>query len=223
MMQTRNTTGRRTLRLRSKAIGLATLALTAFTVACSEVPSAPTALQATKPNAGLLGGVLGLLDGVVTLLTSPLRAKALLRNTAIAADSASAVIGSGGGVITIPSAGLKVVVPSGALGQATQITVKAPAGRGVWYEFAPHGLQFAKPLQVTQDLRGTNYSSLLSPKLKAAYFQDGTIDEQAGTALVTELIETTLGLLKTNVTFPVKHFSGYMVAWGFQDETSGGW
>ena len=164
--------------------------------------------------------MLDLVDGVVTILTSPLRAKALVRNVAIAEQQASVVVGEAGGVISLPGAGLKVVVPAGAVSAPTRITVTAPAGRGVWYEFAPHGLQFARPLQVTQDLRSTNYGSLLSPSLKAAYFQDGTRDESTHTALVTELVSTTLNVFRTSVTFPVKHFSGYMISWGFSDEDS---
>jgi hypothetical protein len=212
-------TARRTSRRRTTLRTLAAVALTALAVACSEAPSAPLA-PAAKPSAGLLGTVTGLLDGVVTLLTSPLRAKALTRNTSIAAQSATATIGLAGGVITLPGAGLTVVVPPGAVSTPTAITVSAPAGRGVWYEFAPHGIQFPVPLQITQDLRGTNYSSLLSPPLKGAYMVDGSQDASTNTALVSELISTTLDLFRTKATFPVRHFSGYMVSWGFDDSES---
>jgi hypothetical protein len=220
MLSLRNS-ARSTSRRASTLRGLAAIALAAATVACSEVPSAPLA-PATKPNAGLLsgvlGGVLGLVDGVVTLLTSPLRAKSLTRKTPIAAQSATATIGLAGGVITLPGAGLTVVVPPGALSAPTAITVSAPAGSAVWYDFQPHGITFAVPLQLTQDLRNTNYGALLSPPLKGAYMVDGSQD--GSTALVTELISTTLDLFKTKATFPVRHFSGYMVSWGFDDAGS---
>ena len=127
-------------------------------------------------------------------------------------------------MITLPGAGLTVVVPAGAVSAPTAITVSAPQGSAVWYEFQPHGIQFAVPLQLTQDLRGTNYSSLLSPPLKGAYMVDGTQDATASTALVSEVIASTLDLFRTKVTFPVRHFSGYMVAWGFDDaSTSSGY
>ena len=211
-------TARATTRRARTLRGLAALALAAATVACSEVPAAPLA-PAARPNAsllgGVLGGVLGLVDGVVTLLTSPLRAKALTRKAPIAAQSATQTVGVAGGVITLPGAGLTVVVPPGAVSAPTAITVSAPAGSAVWYDFQPHGLQFAVPLQLTQDLRATNYGALLSPPLKGAYMVEGSQD--GATALVTELIATTLDLFKTKATFPVRHFSGYMVSWGFDD------
>jgi hypothetical protein len=212
-------TARATTRRRQSLRALAAIALTVL-AACSEAPSAPLA-PASKPSAGLLGGVVGLVDGLVTVLTSPLRAKALKRNSPIAAQSASATIGLVGGTITLPGAGLTVVVPSGAVSVPTTITVSAPQGTAVWYDFQPHGIKFAVPLQITQDLRSTNYSSLplLSPPLKGAYMVDGSQDPTAATALVTETISATLDLLRTKVTFPVRHFSGYMVAWGFEDST----
>ena len=224
-MFTQSNTVRSATRRRTTLRAIAAIALTAL-AACGEATTGPLSAPqaaASKPNAGLLGSVFGLLDGVVTLLTSPLRAKALTRNSAIAAQSTTATIGIAGGVITLPGAGLTVVVPPGAVSTPTAITVSAPAGKAVWYEFAPHGIQFSVPLQLTQDLRGTNYSSLLSPPLKGAYMVDGSQNTTTNTALVTEVITSTLDLFKTKVTFPVRHFSGYMVSWGFDEgaETQG--
>ena len=223
MLNLRNSTRSVSRRRHTALRAFAAIALTAATVACSEGPTAPVA-PASKPNAGLLSGLLngvgGLLDGVVTLLTSPLRAKALVRKTAITAQSATQTIGVAGGVITLPGAGLTVVVPPGAVSAPTAITVNAPAGKAVWYDFQPHGIQFAVPLQLTQDLRSTNYSSLLTPPLKGAYIVDGSQDGTTHTALVTEVISTALDLFKTKATFPVRHFSGYMVSWGFDDAGS---
>ena len=216
MSQQSNSTPRQSRR-RTGLRAFVAIALATFAIACGEGPSAPLAPQA--PNASLLGGVLGLVDGLVRVLTSPLSAKALTRNTAIAAQTTTQTIGVAGGVLTLPGAGLTVVVPPGAVSAPTAITVSAPQGRAVWYEFQPHGLRFQVPLQFTQDLRSTNYSSLLSPKLKGAYIVGGTQNATTNTALVTELISTTLDLFRTKVTFPVRHFSGYMVSWGFEDSS----
>ena len=217
MSQQSNSTSRQPRRLQTGLRAFAAVAVATFAIACSEGPSAPLAPQA--PKASLLGGVLGLVDGVVRVLTSPLSAKALTRNTAIAAQSTTQTIGAAGGVLTLPGAGLTVVVPPGAVSTPTAITVSAPQGRAVWYEFQPHGLRFQVPLQFTQDLRSTNYGSLLSPKLKGAYIVDGSRNATTNTALVTEVISATLDLFRTKVTFPVRHFSGYMVSWGFEDSS----
>jgi hypothetical protein len=217
-MSKQSNSNSRQSRRRTGLRAFAAIALSAFAIACSEGPSAPLAPQA-QPNASLLGGVLGLVDGLVRVLTSPLSAKALTRTTAIATQTTTQTIGVTGGVLTLPGAGLTVVVPPGAVSTPTAITVTAPQGRAVWYEFQPHGLKFQVPLQLTQDLRSTNYSSLLSPKLKGAYIVDGSQDATTNTALVTELISTTLDLFRTKVTFPVRHFSGYMVSWGFEDSS----
>lgn len=217
MSQQSNNTARQSRRRHSGLRAFAAVALATFAVACSEGPSAPLAPQA--PNASLLGSTLGLVDGVVQILTSPLRAKALSRKTAIAAQSATVTVGTAGGTITLPGAGLTVVVPQGALTAPTAITVSAPAGTAVWYDFQPHGIKFATPIKLTQDLRNTNYSSLLSPELKGAYMVDGSQDGTTNTALVSEVISTTLDLFRTKVTFPVRHFSGYMVSWGFEDSS----
>jgi hypothetical protein len=64
--------------------------------------------------------------------------------------SASAVIGAFGGQLTLPSAGLTVVVPPFAVASPTRITVTAVAGNQVAYELDPHGTRLLVPLVVTQ-------------------------------------------------------------------------
>ena len=65
---------------------------------------------------------------------------------------ASATVGPLGGTLSLPGAGLLVVVPPLALSSRQTITVTAVAGSNVAYEFAPHGLKFNLPLVVTQNL-----------------------------------------------------------------------
>ena len=196
------------------------LALTsvALVTACSaDMPSAPRSAPSDAPNASLLGGVIGVVGSVVTVLTEPLLAPTITRRSPIAAEKVVAVIGRAGGTITLPNAGLTVVVPYGAVSSATTFTVSAPAGTAVLYEFAPHGTKFAVPLKVTQDLSRTTYSLLSGLTLKAGYYQDGSANPSNNTALVTEILPVTLSSLLGRATFSVSHFSGYMMSTGLTD------
>jgi hypothetical protein len=154
-----------------------------------------------KPNAALLG---------------LLPVRGVTRATPLAKDiSVSAVIDKKGGTLSIPEAGLKLIVPPGAVSSKTKFVATAVAGKLVAYEFEPHGTRFAVPLQFQQDLKKVSLlGALTSPLMRGAYFTDESkLDQQAGLALVTELLPATLDLLKGRVGFPIKHFSGYLVSW----------
>lgn len=157
------------------------------------------------------------------LLTSPTSVQVVTRNTPLATPiTASATIGILGGVIRLPGAGLKVVVPALALTKSTKITVTAVAGSQVAYEFEPHGIRFVTPLLVTQDLNGTSavnsgglINTVLNGGLFAGYFSSTTdLNQPGGTALVSELLNVALNLTSKSATFSVFHFSGYLVATG---------
>ena len=167
-------------------------------------PLEPTVAVPEKPNAGLLG-----LGGLLPV-------RGVLRNQPLSKDyTVKEVIDKKGGTITIPEAGLTLVVPAGAVAKKTEFKVTALQGRLVAYEFEPHGVRFDKPLQFTQDLKKvTLLNALLSPLMDGAYFTDeGKLDQKAGRAFVSELLPATIDLLKFRVTFPIKHFSGYLVSW----------
>lgn len=138
------------------------------------------------------------------------RAAALDRDIAV-----STVIGKKGGTLSIPEAGLTLVVPAGAVSADTKFTATALAGKIVAYEFEPHGTTFAVPLQFTQDLRKTSLlAALTAPLLDGAYFTDeGKLNQASGTAFVSELRSATVNLLKGQASFPINHFSGYLVSW----------
>ena len=126
-------------------------------------------------------------------------------------------IGPLGGSFQIPEAGLKVVVPPGAVLSKTYFSATALNGYLVAYEFQPPGKTSLVPLVMTQSTRGLDlYQSpeLLFP-IQAAYFpsRDG-IDVASGTATVTELLPVRLDLGLGNITFSVGHFSGYLLASG---------
>jgi hypothetical protein len=150
-------------------------------------------------------------NGSLLSLLSPKTAKVVNRTTPLARDEVvSKVVGSAGGVLELPSAGLTVTVPSGALKEPVRITVTAPAGSLVGYHFEPHGLQFAKPLVASQKIAGTQIGvlrALLSPPY-AAYFED----ELAPRVKVLEILDLNVLDLLGVARFRIQHFSGYVIA-----------
>src|SRR3954471_21191432 len=125
-----------------------------------------------------------------TILSTPATVNVVTRNTPLAQPlSASKTIGILGGTISLPGAGLTVVVPALALTSTTQITVTALAGNQVAYEFQPHGITFRLPLVVTQSLIGTSSQGTLLSIMKAGYFQsESDLDPVHGTGVVSELL-----------------------------------
>ena len=181
----------------------ARLASVLFLAGCARDAAAPVepAGIPDKPNAALLG---------------LLPVRAVTRAAPLASDiSVSAVIGKSGGTISIPEAGLTLVVPKGAVSSDVKFTATALAGKIVAYDFQPHGTTFAVPLQFSQDLRKTSLlATLTAPLLDGAYFTDASMLNQAsGTALVSELRTATVNLLQFRASFPINHFSGYLVSW----------
>jgi hypothetical protein len=157
------------------------------------------------------------------LLIAPTTVKVVTRNTPLAAPvTASATVGLLGATINMPSVGLKVVIPPLATKLGTKITVKAVPGTQVAYEFYPHGIRFLTPLIVTQNLNNTSavgsgglLNTLLNGGIFAGYFSSvNDLNQNAGTALVSELLGVALNLSSKSATFTVFHFSGYLVAMG---------
>lgn len=194
-------------------LGLATACSSERATAPASPPSAQSAPQSAtiaQPGAqsadllGTVGSVLGDLH-----LVTGLRRKVPLTN----AITVRKTIGPKGGVLLIPQAGVSVVVPYGALKEPTEITMTARSGYLVAYDFAPHGITFARPLVFTQKLSGTNATILSAPLLKLAYYENpnllGTV-----TATVSELIGGVSNLLTWTFSAPIKHFSGYLVTCG---------
>lgn len=190
------------------------IAALSFTAACaSDSISAPSA--AAGPSAakdGLIGTVLSLLTPV----------QGITRTTSLNAPvSASVKFTSAGGVIAIPSLGLKVTVPAGAIPTSSMtITVTALAGNTVAYDFQPHGTKFLKPLRMEQSLVGTNLqNTLLKPTLYGAYFENNSqVNTSTGSAMINELLSAVT--FSNTVSFNINHFSGYMVSTGRSKATA---
>ena len=161
-------------------------------------PVEPTAAIPSKPSSALLG-----------LL--PVRGVTRAVPHAALGGTVSGTVD-----LTIPEAGLTLTVPQGAVTTNTKFTATAIAGRLVAYEFEPHGTTFAKPLQFSQDLKKTSLlgSLLGSALMDGAYFTSrDQLNTTLGIGLVSEVLPAVSDLLRSRVTFPIKHFSGYLVSW----------
>jgi hypothetical protein len=199
------------MRRRILLLASAFVAVVAAACVSTDTPTSPSgpagANTLTDPTAASenLSGLLG--------LGNPTQITPLLRNAPLAQSlSASATVGPLGGTLSLPGAGLLVVIPPLALSTRQTITVTAVAGSNVEYEFAPHGLKFNLPLVVTQNLGVTQASSngLVSPlSLFAGYYPDSTKPTS-----ITESLNVNVNLLNQIATFTVWHFSGYILASG---------
>jgi len=172
---------------------------------------------ATRPDAGQPEALLGLnIPLIDNLLGTGDTVVVLQRATPLPSNiTVSKVIGSGGGTISFPEAGLTVTVPAGAVYYPTNFTVTALAGRPVAYEFGPHGTKFAKQLTMTQDLRVTllNQQAIQYMHFHAGYFTSTTnLIDWLLRAVVSELLPATTDATNMVVRFNVSHFSGYLVA-----------
>jgi hypothetical protein len=186
---------------------LAALALGALALAScgGEHPTLPQLQQYAPeaPAADLLGGV-----------TSLVGMNGLQRTTPLAVPiTVSKAIGADGGTLAIPEAGVTVTVPRGALATTTTITMTARAGTLVAYDFAPHGITFAKPLVFSQQLRGTNATLLSAPLLRLGYYENENLLTKTG-GLVSELLGGAVNTLTWTFTSTIPHFSGYIVTCG---------
>lgn len=186
-----------------RAAAVATMAF-AF-AACGDNTSAPPtpASRSVQPSK--------------TLLAQPTQVNVLQRKTPLANSiSASATVGILGGTLSLPGAGLTVVIPPGAVTQPITLGVTALAGSNVAYEFSPHGTQFLVPLVAVQNLLVTQTSGLNLLNFFAGYYQSPA-DLGTGTATITEALSINIGLFNTVATFNINHFSGYIIASGCDD------
>lgn len=85
---------------------------------------------------------------------------------------ASAVLGSGGGIVDLPEAGVRLVVPAGALDGATEITLAARAGGPMAFELAPEGLELRAAATLEVDVSGASPTSLWDDFLGVAFEGD---------------------------------------------------
>jgi hypothetical protein len=194
------------LRLLRNTRSLVLAAAAVTLAACADDPMAP------GPDLAFSGGKLPSAAKVKLLKRTPPLKTVETKSLTITATK--------GGTITLPTAGLTVTVPVGAIrtGSLT-ITVRAHAGKSVAYDFQPHGVVFAKPLTLTQDLGKTSWKQLGNVTLYGGYYP-GEVDDANSLATITESFPiriTTDGKKATRASFDIWHFSGYVVSTGRAD------
>lgn len=205
--------------MQRNALGLAaTAVLTLFAVGCgADGPSAPGRAAPNVEASRLVDGVArgrpvqSVLDTV-----SVLRRIVPIRTDLVQ----TAIIGPAGGDMRISEAGVTVHFPAGAVAVPTTITMTAHAGWQVAYDFQPHGLQFAQPVTITQNLRNTvaRWFPPLLARLEGDYYDDTTgspfLDRWALVAAVNEHLPSTCDRRSLTLRFAIHHFSGYLVSSG---------
>ena len=195
------------MRVSFRRISLVAASLALFSACSSEPTSAP---QARVPAPAAPSASLAV--GVVNAAEHPVHLPGLRRGSPLTASfTVSQMIGTAGGTLSIPAAGVTVVVPAGALASNTLITMTARRGALVAYDFAPHGITFAKPLVFTQSLNGTSASLLNVSLLALGYYADPSQLTFTG-GLVSDLTAGVTNLVSWSFTANIKHFSGYLVS-----------
>jgi hypothetical protein len=190
-------------------IAVAVAGLLVFT-ACADTGSI-SGPQRVDQQSALLGE---LLDGTVSTVGNTLMSP-LHRTTALAQPvSWSFVAGPGGATSSNSATGLTVSIPSGALASSVTITVTAIEGTAVAYAFEPHGLQFAKNVRLTQSLRNTRVGVLNLLLPQGGHFAGAEPEYNGPLALVTETSQAQLNLLGNSMSFPIRHFSGWIAGSG---------
>jgi hypothetical protein len=120
----------------------------------------------------------------------------------------SATIDATGGSLMSPDGRLELIIPSGALAMATQISIQsgtneAPLGSGVAYSLSPNGLKFSTPITLVfhyteSDRIGTDVEALTVATQK---------DDRIWYAFHTKTLDTAAKKLSVQTT----HFSWYTV------------
>jgi hypothetical protein len=195
------------MRVKSLAVSTAVVAVALLIAGCSysDGPASPSRAKAPAPSG----------TSSATLLSSPITVTPLQRTTALSSPiTVSKTIGILGGTISVPGAGLTVVVPALAVSSNTQFTVTALAGSAVAYDFAPHRT-FSVPLVLTQDLHNTQVQSGL---VNVANLFVGYFPNTNDITSVTETLGVSVSLTSLLATTTVSHFSGYIYAGGRSDD-----
>lgn len=204
-------------------VTLTAVALTVAAVACS-----PDRIAAPAPQASgsLLGGLVGTVTTVTNTVTGVVL-PAVKRTSALPSDvTVVQTIGSAGGTISIPQAGVRVIFAPGAVSTPTTITATANAGSYLAYTFSPH-ITFNAPVTVAQDMSNVQTTGLLGglASLQGGYMQNGILDLNTvlGTVTVTEQLPATSSIVTApdghsylETRYAVKHFSGYILTGGRQ-------
>lgn len=193
----------------------ALLVLSAMISGCMESSESPTALRRIDAGAALSEGAV---SSVGAALVTPMQ-----RTSPLAAPvSWSFTAGPGGVTSSNAATGLTIAIPAGALAAEVMVTVTAFAGNPVAYGFEPHGLVFAQNVWLAQSLSGIDAGLLSTLAPIGAHFEGDAPVYTDGLALVNEIVGAQLNLLGGSLSFPIGHFSGWIVASGRSDGDDSG-
>lgn len=140
------------------------------------------------PENGLIGG--------------QMRAPGLMACAALPEVGGTAVIGPEGGQLQFGPH--RLIVPAGALSQSVEITALAPSARVNHIQFAPHGLQFQRDVQLVVSYAHCSGVGSLLPK--NVVYTDGFLN-------ILEILPSTDDVRGRRVTGTLDHFSNYSLAW----------
>jgi predicted outer membrane repeat protein len=153
------------------------------------------------------GEYIGLVDG----RTLPVKFRIETGAVTVVGEGAPASIGAAGGVMTTPEGELGLVVPAGALGGATGLSVtpvtSEVAALGPWskvYDLGPDGTSFAKPVVLTLRFAPESLPAGVPPEALAVVTWDGS-GWQAVDGSAVSVTDNT-------VSASITHFSVYSVA-----------
>ncbi|HEY5218631.1 MAG TPA: hypothetical protein VIJ16_02425 [Gemmatimonadaceae bacterium] len=170
-------------------VALITCASTAVLISCSEQSPVGVNQHSTPaPSASLVGSLL--------------QHTGLLACTPQPYDSATRIIGPGGGTIQV--SGYTLSIPRGALTHRVRITAVAPTGTVNLVQFQPQGLIFQQSAQLTMSYANCGLLGALLPKHIA--YTDNQLN-------ILELLTGVTDLLHKTETAKIGHFSGYAVAY----------
>lgn len=151
------------------------------------------------PNASLVGGLLGTVDGLLSTTTSGLLS-CNVNQTTYGAEW----VGPAGGIVRVGPHTL--VIPRGALSSYTRIRGTAPKGNTVLVDFEPHGLKFKTSTALSLSYKECGLTgTLLGGLLLDVVYVD---DRQS----ILEVLPSLNDLLNQRVIGRVDHFSGYALA-----------
>jgi hypothetical protein len=224
--------------LRSRFVRSFVLVLTTFVaISCADYSpiepiAAPQIAAPMKAQDGLLGDLLGLVTGLLGSLIKVISFQSDPNGIPVTAikwapthynqtRTVSASIGYNGGSLAIGGSDFTITFPKGALTTSTWITITSDATGYVSYDMKPHGLQFAKPVIVTQSLKNTAvYKTPVALNAAGAYFSKDLLD-LSGVLKALEIETTTIysapnsqQLVPEIETWQLHHFSRYMLASG---------
>jgi hypothetical protein len=107
-----------------------------------------------------------------------------------------------------------VVFPAGAVAEDVQVSVRATSADRIAYSFAPHGLTFAAPVEVSQTLDPRAIAKAVPKDLVVTYLASGFADAAGAAYVPDEVLSVRIDAAARAAAFTIQHFSEYQLASG---------